>query len=110
MCRHHRSWSKDETPTTPNTHAVTISNSEDRCDDLPLTEWGNGHVVVIQDVLTKWPFVFPVPDQRVSRIARLLAEEVTPGLGCLNPYSLTEASISFHTPFLTSVGSSELPS
>lgn len=49
--------------------------------DLPLTESGNRHVVVIQDLFTKWPFVFPVPDQRAPRIARLLAEEVIPWFG-----------------------------
>lgn len=30
------------------------------------------------DMFTKWPFVFPVPDQRAERIARLLCEEVVP--------------------------------
>ena len=48
--------------------------------DLPLTEKGNRHVV-IQDLFTKWPFVFPVPDQKATRIARLLAEEVIPWFG-----------------------------
>ena len=49
--------------------------------DLPLTDTGNRHVVVILDLFTKWPFVFPVPDQRTSRIARLIAEEVVPWFG-----------------------------
>ena len=44
--------------------------------DLPVTKLGNRHVVVIQDLFTKWPLVFPVPDQKASRIARLIAEEV----------------------------------
>ena len=44
--------------------------------DLPLTERGNRHVVVIQDLFTKWPLVFPVPDQKAARIAKLIAEEV----------------------------------
>lgn len=30
--------------------------------DLPLTDSGNRHVIVIQDLFTKWPLVFPVPD------------------------------------------------
>ena len=30
--------------------------------DLPLTDRGNSHVVVVQDLFTKWPFAFPVPD------------------------------------------------
>ena len=49
--------------------------------DLPLTERGNKHVVVVQDLFTKWPFAFAVPDQKTERIARLLAEEVIPWFG-----------------------------
>lgn len=49
--------------------------------DLPLTDSGNKHVVVVQDLFTKWPFVFPVPDQRATRIAQLIAEEVIPWFG-----------------------------
>ena len=51
--------------------------------DLPKTESGNKHVVVFQDYLTKWPFVFPVPDQKAVRIAEFLAEEVVPVFGVL---------------------------
>ena len=32
--------------------------------DLPKTEAGNKNVVVFQDFLSKWPLVFPVPDQK----------------------------------------------
>ena len=46
--------------------------------DLPLTDQGNRHVVVIQDLFTKWPLAFTVPDQKTTRIARLVAEEVIP--------------------------------
>ena len=49
--------------------------------DLPKTERGNKHVVVFQDFLSKWPLVFPVPDQKAQRLARLLVEEVMPFLG-----------------------------
>ena len=49
--------------------------------DLPLTDQGNKHVVVIQDLFTKWPLVFAVPDQRTARLARLIAEEVVPLFG-----------------------------
>ena len=49
--------------------------------DLPKTERGNQHVVVFQDFLTKWPMVFPIPDQKAVRIARLLADEVIPTIG-----------------------------
>ena len=49
--------------------------------DLPRTQSGNKHVVVFQDYLTKWPLVFPVPDQKAVRIAQLLSEEVVPMFG-----------------------------
>ena len=49
--------------------------------DLPVTEKGNRHVVVIQDLFTKWPMVFPVQDQKALRIAKLIAEEVVPLFG-----------------------------
>ena len=44
--------------------------------DLP--EAGNKHVVVFQDFLSKWPLVYPVPDQKAIRLARLLVEKVVP--------------------------------
>ena len=53
----------------------------DVMDRLPVTERGNRHVVVIQDLFTKWPLVFPVPDQKALRIAKLIAEEVVPLFG-----------------------------
>ena len=40
--------------------------------DLPRTNQGNKHV---QDYLTKWPFVFLVPDQKTHR---LIVEEIVP--------------------------------
>ena len=49
--------------------------------DLPLTKHGNRHVVIIQEFLTKFPLVFPVPDQKAIWLMRLLAEEVIPLFG-----------------------------
>ena len=49
--------------------------------DLPKTERGNKHVLVIQDFLTKWPWVFPLPDQKTLRIVDILVEEVIPMCG-----------------------------
>lgn len=43
---------------------------------LPITEQGNQYVIVFQDFLTKWPLVFPAPDQKAMRLARLVAEEI----------------------------------
>ena len=49
--------------------------------DLPKTVDGNKHVVVFQGYLTKWPMVYPVPDQKAERLARLLVNEVVPFFG-----------------------------
>lgn len=38
-------------------------------------------MIMFQDFLTKWPFVFAALDQKSIRIACLLAEEVVPVLG-----------------------------
>ena len=46
--------------------------------DLPPTSKGNKHVLVFQDYLTKWLMVYPIPDQKSQRIARILVDEVIP--------------------------------
>ena len=49
--------------------------------DLPKTEQGNQHVIVFQDLFTKFPMVFPAPDQKAIHIVRLLTEEIVPLFG-----------------------------
>ena len=49
--------------------------------ELPKTKKGNQYVVVFQDFLTKWPMVFPIPDQKAIRIVRLLVEQIVPLFG-----------------------------
>ena len=49
--------------------------------ELPRTEKGNKYVVVFQDFFSKWPMVFPAPDQKAIRLARLLVEEIVPLFG-----------------------------
>ena len=44
--------------------------------DLPKTAEGNKHVLVFQDLFTKWPMVFTMPDQKTERIVRILVDEV----------------------------------
>lgn len=44
--------------------------------ELPTTSSGNKYLIVLQDFLTKWPMVYAAPDQKLSQLARLLAEEV----------------------------------
>ena len=46
--------------------------------DLPPTDQGNQHIVVVQDFFNKWLLVFPVPDQMTTRIARIIAVKVIP--------------------------------
>ena len=63
--------------------------------ELPKTSKGNQYVVVFQDFLTKWPMVFPVPDQKALRIVQLLVEQIIP-LVFLKHYYLTVELIFFH--------------
>ena len=49
--------------------------------ELPLTEQGNRYVLVFQDFLSKWPLVFPMPDQKSIWIAQILGQEVVPLFG-----------------------------
>lgn len=49
--------------------------------DLPKRERGNKHVLVLQDFLTKWPMVYPMPDQKSKRIVQILVEEFIPLFG-----------------------------
>ena len=49
--------------------------------ELPKTDKGNRYVIVFQDYLTKWPMVFPMPDEKSIRIARLLVDEIIPFFG-----------------------------
>ena len=49
--------------------------------DLPKTSSGNKHVIVFQDYLSKWPMVYPMPDQKAERIVKLLVEEIVPFFG-----------------------------
>ena len=44
--------------------------------ELPITARGNQYVIIFQDLFTKWPIVFPAPDQKAKCIARLLVEEI----------------------------------
>ena len=49
--------------------------------DVPSTDQGNRHVVVVQYLFTKWSFAFAIPDQKSKRIVRLLAERVVLSFG-----------------------------
>ena len=49
--------------------------------ELPVTKKGNRYVVVLQDLFTKWPLVFPTPDQKSPQLVRLIVEELIPVFG-----------------------------
>ena len=44
--------------------------------ELPVTKKGNRYVVVLQDLFTKWPLVFPTPDQKSPRLVSLIVDEL----------------------------------
>ena len=49
--------------------------------ELPIVAKGNHYVIVFQDFFTKWPMVYPAPDQKAKHIAELLVKEVVPMFG-----------------------------
>ena len=49
--------------------------------ELPVTSRGNCYVIMFQNYLTKWPFVFLPPDPKAHRIVCLLAKEIVPVIG-----------------------------
>ena len=49
--------------------------------ELPVTTSGNRYAIVFQDLFTKCPMVYAALDQKVMRIAKLLAEEIIPMFG-----------------------------
>ena len=49
--------------------------------ELPVTHSGNRYVFVFQDYLTKWPMVYPIPDQKSERIAKIIVNEIIPFFG-----------------------------
>ena len=49
--------------------------------ELPVTQQGKRYVILFQDFLTKWPLIYPAPDQKSIRIAKPLAKKVVPTFG-----------------------------
>ena len=46
--------------------------------ELPLTTNGNKYAIVFQDLFTKWPMVYAAPDQKATRLAKKLVNEIVP--------------------------------
>ena len=70
--------------------------------ELPKTSRGNNYVVVFQDFLSKFPLVFPVPDQKTERLARLLVEQVV-SLFCVPEALLSDRGANLLSHLMTSV-------
>jgi len=49
--------------------------------ELPVTSKGNKYVIAFQDLFTKWPMMYPAPDQKTERISWLVVEEIVPCFG-----------------------------
>ena len=49
--------------------------------ELPLAASGNKYAIVFQDLFTKWPMVYAAPDQMVTRLAKILVNEIVPMFG-----------------------------
>ena len=60
---------------------IVISSSGVDMMDLPMTADGNKHMVVFQDYFTKWPMVYPVPEQKMTSLVELQTKEVVPFFG-----------------------------
>ena len=46
--------------------------------DLPITALGNKHVLVFQNLFSKWPMAYSDPDQKADQVVRILVEEFVP--------------------------------
>lgn len=46
--------------------------------EFPKISRGNQYVLVFQDLFSKFPLVFPVPDQKTEKIIKLPVEQVIP--------------------------------
>ena len=44
--------------------------------ELPKIKQGNKYAVMFQDYLSKWPYVFVIPDQKAITLTKLLVKEV----------------------------------
>ena len=77
MCSCDGSWASTPAIPAPHSHTTTLTDIM----DLPCTESGNKHMVVFQDMFTKWPKVYAIPDQKTERITKLLCEEIVPFFG-----------------------------
>lgn len=76
ICASHGLGRKTRPPLSP----IPVAGAFDRIGvdvlQLPKTRRGNKYAIVFVEYLTKWPEVYPAPDQTSATIAKLLVEEV----------------------------------
>lgn len=76
VCATHPTGRTSRPPLTP----LPVAGPFDRVGvdvvQLPRSHDGNQYAAVFMDCLTKWPEVFPVPDQSAATIAKLLVEGI----------------------------------
>ena len=49
--------------------------------ELPLTTNRNKYAIVFQDLFIKWPMVYAAPDQKATKLAKILENEIVPMFG-----------------------------
>ena len=76
VCATHSTGRAPRPPLTPLPVAGPFDRVGVNVIQFPRSHSGNLYAVVFMDYLTKWPEVFPVPDQSAATIAKLLVEEI----------------------------------
>ena len=54
--------------------------------ELPSTEQGNRHILVVSDYYTKWTEAFAMPNMEAQTVAKILVQEIIARFGV--PYSI----------------------
>lgn len=72
----------EEAASSSHPHAATFSScwSIDIV-ELPLTEARNKYVLVFQDYLTKWHMVYPMPNKKFEKTAKIIVQELLLNFG-----------------------------
>ena len=81
MC--HSNWCGEKTITFSKSIPVDhpFQTVSEDITELPLTINENRYTVIFQDLLTKWPMVYAAPDQKATRLAKVLLKEIVPMFG-----------------------------
>jgi transposase InsO family protein len=69
---------------------------------LPTTERGNKYLLVLIDLLTKWPEIYPLPDRKATTVARVIALEFIPRHGAIQEL-LSDNGAEFHSELVQEI-------